>query len=372
MEVNARYVLMGVFALAVIGLGFGFVYWLEVGTGLGARMAYAIRYDGQVAGLLRGSAVLFNGVRVGEVTGLSLDARKPGEVLVTISVEPRTPVRADTRVGIDFEGLTGSPVVALSGGTASLPLFSMDPSRPVPILVAEPNAGQSMTQAAREVLRGLDRVIADNAAPLKSAVASIETFAGALARNSDKVDRIMAGLDRLTGGTTKPAAQVFDLRPATSFPPIASVPKGLLQIPEPTMLAHLETDKIVLSGGGGPRLEGTQWPDVLPRVMQSALLRSFENAGYRRVIGRAPEGAKPDNQLIVDVRRFQIATGAAPVAEVEIGARIATGEGAVSEVHVFTARTPVATLEPGPATEALNEAFGKAAAEMVAWTCANL
>ena len=56
MEVHARYVLMGLFALGVIALGLGFVYWLEAGSGLGTRLAYAIRYEGQVAGLLRGSA----------------------------------------------------------------------------------------------------------------------------------------------------------------------------------------------------------------------------------------------------------------------------------------------------------------------------
>ena len=91
--------------LAVIAVGFVFVYWLNTAAGLGSAQCYRIRYDGPVSGLLKGSAVLFNGIRVGEVTALDLDPRRAGRCHVEIAVERRTPVRADTRVGIDFQGL---------------------------------------------------------------------------------------------------------------------------------------------------------------------------------------------------------------------------------------------------------------------------
>ena len=45
-------------------------------------------------------------------------------------------------------------------------------------------------------------MLSDNSASLKSAIANIDSFAGALARNSDKVDGILAGLERMTGGGT--------------------------------------------------------------------------------------------------------------------------------------------------------------------------
>ena len=368
MEVHARYVLMGLFALAVIGLGLGFVYWLE-GGGVVGRSTYTIRYDGQVAGLLRGSAVLFNGVRVGEVTGLTLDRERPDEVLVAIAVERRAPVRADTKVGIEFQGLTGAPVVALSGGTASLPVLADDPSRPVPILVAEKNAGESMTQAARNVLRNLDGVIADNSGPLKSAIASIDKFTGALARNADKVDGILAGLDRLTGGGAKPPVRIFELGAATVFPKIEALPQGVMQIPEPTALAHLESEKILAGGADKGRLDDGQWPDALTRVVQAGLVRSFENAGYRRVIGRAPDGAKSDYQLLIDIRRFEVSPVPAPHAGVVLAARILKADGTLTEAQVFAADVPARGMAAEPAAEALREAFAKVAAEMVVWAC---
>ncbi len=65
METRARYVLVGAFTLAVIAAAFAFVYWLNTTGGLRERAFYRIRYQNSVSGLLVGSAVLFNGVRVG-------------------------------------------------------------------------------------------------------------------------------------------------------------------------------------------------------------------------------------------------------------------------------------------------------------------
>ena len=71
---------------------------------------------GRCPGLLVGAAVLFNGIRVGEVTNLGLVADSPRQVDATIAVASGTPVHADTKVGLDFQGLTGVPVIALEGG----------------------------------------------------------------------------------------------------------------------------------------------------------------------------------------------------------------------------------------------------------------
>jgi phospholipid/cholesterol/gamma-HCH transport system substrate-binding protein len=61
--------------------------------------------------------VLFNGIRLGEVMELGLAPGNTRGVNATISVASTTPVRADTKVGPEFQGLTGVPVIALEGGT---------------------------------------------------------------------------------------------------------------------------------------------------------------------------------------------------------------------------------------------------------------
>ena len=81
METRARYALIGAFMLAVIAASFAFVYWLENKGGFGERAYYRLRFENSVSGLQAGSAVLFNGIRVGEVTELAPRPRssRPGD-----------------------------------------------------------------------------------------------------------------------------------------------------------------------------------------------------------------------------------------------------------------------------------------------------
>jgi phospholipid/cholesterol/gamma-HCH transport system substrate-binding protein len=205
METRAPYALIGFLVLAIVGGVFGFVYWLHNTGGLGERMIYRVRFENTVSGLLTGAAVLFNGIRVGEVTGLNLDPGNPRPVIATIAVVSATPVRTDTQAGLEYQGLTGVPVISLLGGTSAVPLLSPPATEP-PILLADPAAGQSMTEAARQTLRRIDSVLADNSDPLKNAIANLNSFTGALARNSDRVDTILAGLEHAIGrGSTKTA-----------------------------------------------------------------------------------------------------------------------------------------------------------------------
>ena len=161
METRAPFVIVGAFVLAAIVAVFGFVYWLHNTGGLGPRASYHVQFEGSVPGLLVGAAVLFNGIRVGEVTELGLAPENPRRVNATISVASTTPVRADTKVGLEFQGLTGVPVIALEGGT------EVAQSGEVPTLIAEPGAGQSMTQAARDALRQVDTVLSENSGRLE-------------------------------------------------------------------------------------------------------------------------------------------------------------------------------------------------------------
>ena len=207
METRAPYALIGLFVLAAIAAVFGFVYWLHNSAGFSERMVYRVRFENTVSGLLTGAAVLFNGIRVGEVTGLQLDPNDPRLVTATIAVAATTPVRADTKAGLDFQGLTGVPVVTLQGGSAPLDGAARARGEPY-VLVADPSAGQSMTNVARDTLRRLDTILSDNAEPIRNTIANLNTFSGALSRNSDKLDGIVAGLTRMTGGETSSAPHI--------------------------------------------------------------------------------------------------------------------------------------------------------------------
>ena len=200
METKANYVITGAFTLAVIVAVFGFVFWFQQHSGGGARASYRVMFQGSVAGLQTGASVAFNGIRVGEVSSLGLDTDDPRKVVAVISVDPTTPIRADTKVGLTFQGLTGLAEVSLKGGAADAPpLAAVGPA--LPTLVASADATADVQQQARDVLSHIDSLVAANDSVLRSSLRNIETVTSTLADNSKRLDKVMLGLQNLIGGT---------------------------------------------------------------------------------------------------------------------------------------------------------------------------
>jgi len=366
METRAPFILVGAFVLAAIGAVFGFVFWLHNSSGLGARTSYQVQFNGSVPGLLVGAAVLFNGIRVGEVTQLGLAPDNPRQVNATIAVDVATPVRADTKVGLDFQGLTGVPVIALEGGSQKTA------AGPVPTLIADPGAGQSMTQAARDALRKVDSVLTENAEPLKATIADIRVFAESLARNSGKLDGIVAGIERMTGAD-KPVVTkaVYDLATPTDFTPGKPI-KGQLAIAEPTAVVMFDTQRILTAPGlDFPALAGFQWSDSIPKLLLAKLIQSFENYDVAHAPVRAADATNADHQLAIDIRSFQIG-GDPAQAEIALAARLLGKDGKVTATRLFRVTRPVDKMEPLAALAAFNEAFAELAKALVGWTVAEL
>jgi phospholipid/cholesterol/gamma-HCH transport system substrate-binding protein len=370
METRARYALIGLFMLAVIAASFAFVYWLEHKGGFAARETYNIRFQSSVSGLLVGSAVLFNGIRVGEVTGLTLNPDAPQNVVATIAVANGTPIRSDTTIAIESQGLAGGVAVALRGGSADAPVPEAEAGGP-PTLIAAPQAGQDWTQAARDAFQRVDNILAENSEALHSAITNIDTFSAALARNSDKVDSVLAGLERMTGGGTSQAdIPIYDLVAAVDLPPAPVVPPSwLLVVPEPTTLMGFNTDKILLQPAEGESvpLANARWGDNLPVLFQEKLIQSFENGGYARSVSRTRQGVEGDFQLLVDIRRFHISTAGEPAAEIEFVAKLLDSNGKIINASTFQATAPAKGTDPQHYVDAMDEAFGKLQTELLTW-----
>ena len=369
METRARYVLVGLFTLVVIAAGFVFVYWLNNAGGLGKRTVYRVRFENSVSGLRPGSAVLFNGIRVGEVTNLQLGTDNPREVIATIAVEQTTPVRTDTQIGLEFQGLMGGASLSLKGGTRALPVPTALAPGETPVLVADAVAGQDTMQAAREVLQRMDTILAENSEALRSTMTNLSTFSGVLARNSDRVDTILEGLQRMTGtGTEKAPPVIYDLTAPRTFPPANKSPHGQLVVLDPSAVLALESQRIVVqpNTAENPTFADARWSDSLPKLFQSKIIQSFENANYLSAVARPMEGLTADYQLLIDIRRFQISVSPEPIAEVEFSAKI-LADGRITKTRIFHTTAPTKGMEAPAAVAALNEAFARAATGLVIW-----
>src|SRR6202451_4184167 len=188
METRANFVLIGSFTLAVIAAAFGFVLWFQSLHTTKARRPLPIVFDVPASRLSNGGSVNFNGIRVGEVISVKLD--NPRRVVALAMVENSAPLRKDTLVGLEFQGLTGVAAISLKGGEEAAPAVPLDEDG-IPVLTADPNALQDVTEAIRGTLQNINRVVADNQQAVKNSLKNLETFTASLARNSEKIDKAL-------------------------------------------------------------------------------------------------------------------------------------------------------------------------------------
>lgn len=215
METRANYVMIGVFTLAVVVGIFAFVWWFQrLGTGE-AKANYEIYFEGPVSGLRGGASVNFNGIRVGEVESLALVPNDPRAVVAIIKVSSSTPIRTDTRVALEYQGLTGIASVALTGGDAKAPMLMERAQKgQAPRLVAEPTT--DAFQAATKLMTRLDKVVADNEARFSQITQDLSQVSKVLAQRSGdtllEVQQAAESIRKLAdnvSGQTGPALQEY-------------------------------------------------------------------------------------------------------------------------------------------------------------------
>lgn len=368
METKARYILIGFFTLSVFMSVFAFVYWLHNTGGLSQKTLYRIRFENSVSGLLVGSNVLFNGIKVGEVSQLDLNAAQPELVLATISVNNSTPVRTDTKVGIDFQGLTGAPVITLSGGKSQSPLLSLD-GQPA-LLEAPLNAGQTLTQSAKETLKRLDGILSENSTSFHDAIENISTFSKALARNSDRVDGILSGLEKMTGGSGgKPRQPIYSLSAPSEIPRCSERSEVQLVVPEPAAAMALNSDKLPIKGTlPDPRVfDNGVMADTVPALVQAKIIETLENAQCFKSVTRVIEGLQTDLQLIIDIRSFGISGDPVLKADIDLSCKLIGKEGKILGTQIFSSASELKSSDVQGAMSGLNETFGGTVKEIVGW-----
>ncbi len=216
METRASFAAIGALALAVALGAFAFVYWVAGPSKTAELKTYQVIVRGSVDGLTRGSAVQFNGLKVGEVTSLQIDEKDPGLVNLLISIDKKTPVKTDTRARLEQRLLTGVAIVSLVGATPEAPPLVARADERYPRIAAEPSeihnlvdSVQRLSTRASKVMEKLDRLIEDNSGALTASIKNIETFSQTLADNSEPAGSLIKDSAAFMH-TLKPVAEKFD------------------------------------------------------------------------------------------------------------------------------------------------------------------
>lgn len=216
METRANYALIGAFTLAIAFAAFGFVYWFSGPSRSGKQDIYQIVFSGSVSGLSRGSSVLFNGVKVGEVTHLAISQQDPSKVDVLIRIDDKTPVKTNTRARLETRGFTGVADVLLVGGTPGAPDLVALEGQKYPQIQAERSEiqnllgnVQNLSTKAAEVLVKLDRLLDENKDEISGTLKNAEAFTKTLADNSDQITAFIRDATDVAH-SLKPVAQRLD------------------------------------------------------------------------------------------------------------------------------------------------------------------
>jgi phospholipid/cholesterol/gamma-HCH transport system substrate-binding protein len=203
METRANFVMIGVFTLAVIAGAFSFVLWFSGLSRTADHQTFELVFTGSVSGLSRGSTVLFNGLRVGQVSEIHFVPDDPRRVSVLVEVMDNVPVKTDTKARLEMQGLTGGAVIALSGGAPDSPALVSENGKP-PMLVAEPSQLQNIMESVQNLstkadaaLGKVDALLSDNSGAIADAVKNIDSFSKALSENSAGVNSALAGISDL-------------------------------------------------------------------------------------------------------------------------------------------------------------------------------
>ncbi|MFZ3179589.1 MAG: MlaD family protein [Methylocystis silviterrae] len=215
METRANYALIGAFTLAVAFAAFLFVYWFSGPSQLGRQETFQIVFTA-VSGLTRGSSVLFNGVKVGEVTHLGISEQDPSKVDVLVRIDSRTPVKTDTRARLETRGFTGVSDVLLVGGTPGAPALTAQVGQKYPQIQAERSEiqnllvnVQSLSTKAAELLTKLDKLIDDNGPAITATLKNAEIVSKTLADNSASITSFIRDASDVAQ-SLKPAAARLD------------------------------------------------------------------------------------------------------------------------------------------------------------------
>ncbi len=207
METRANYVIVGIFTLAAILAAFAFVYWTAAIGDKGETAMLRVRIPGSASGLGRGSFVLFNGVKVGDVRRVYLDLNNPTVAIADTEIDRLTPITKSTQADLGLANLTGQTNIELKGADPKEVklLDQAEKEGKVAEIVANPSAVTNLLQTAQDiftrannVLTDLEGFTKDVRGPLTQTVQNVQTFSDALAKNSDGIDKFLSSVSALS------------------------------------------------------------------------------------------------------------------------------------------------------------------------------
>lgn len=160
MERNANYIVVGMFTIISLLSLAAFAFWMGKYGGDEERYYSYKTYIGEsVAGLKASSPVKLKGLDVGFVEEVAIDAGNPERVEVKFKVEKTAPIKSDSVIVLNSQGIAGIAYLEIKGGTKNSPPLSAIDSAERPVIPSELSMVSKLSDKAEIILTNLTQTI---------------------------------------------------------------------------------------------------------------------------------------------------------------------------------------------------------------------
>ncbi len=213
---------IGIYAVVILLAAWAGIRFLSGLDVLGRSRTYTAHYE-QVNGLQDAAAVVINGVKVGQVTGVEINFEKGGAD-VQLSIDSSIDIPADSKAMMFSAGLMGGKSIEIKLGEAKEYLKSGDNIQTgVTLDMFDTLANElgdikaqvtTLLDNLNQTITGVDSLIDDNSKNLTKTIASlnavmadlkksniignIDSFCATLNENGEKLDNIITDINSVT------------------------------------------------------------------------------------------------------------------------------------------------------------------------------
>jgi len=218
METRAHHVVIGLFLVIAVTAALLFALWLAKSHSDAGVAQFDVVFNEAVNGLSEGSAVMYSGIKVGDVARLRLDPVDPRKVTARIRIASDVPVKEDTVARLRLTGVTGTSVIQLGSGTPESPRL-VPKGDEVPVIVAQPSPFTQLLAGGEDLMLNINELVATarqimsprNARQIGSILQHLEESTAELAAQRDSLARLSGQLGEIGRQTSSTLATANSL-----------------------------------------------------------------------------------------------------------------------------------------------------------------
>lgn len=197
METKVNYTAIGATVLGLFAFFMVFLIWLG-GVGFQTSTKEIEIIFSSVSGLKEGSPVKYQGLQVGEVKDIKINPQNPNQISVIVSINSETPIKKDVLAAVEPQGITGTSIIQLSGGSTEAPEIRLEKGFKYPRLYGKASQIDKVLSSAPNVIGDIGELTSD----LKQVVneENREAFRDILNNIKDLTESLKSGKDGAAGG----------------------------------------------------------------------------------------------------------------------------------------------------------------------------